>query len=102
METSASGVAKESNELLQKFGSSNGLAIGVEFDGFSAKEVFAQSSGYTYNDLILLPGHIDFPTDKVSLSSRFSRNIKIKTPFVSSPMDTVTEHQMAIGMALQV
>jgi len=85
-----------------KIGSdSNGLAVGVDFDGYSAKEVFAQAKGYTYNDLILLPGHIDFPTDAVNLSSRFSRNISLKVPFVSSPMDTVTEHMMAIHMALQ-
>jgi len=100
--SSATGtLPASSNELLDKLGNANGLAIGVEFDGFSAKEVFAQSSGYTYNDLILLPGHIDFPTDKVSLTSRFSRNIPVKTPLVSSPMDTVTEHGMAIAMALQ-
>eukprot|EP00497_Spongosphaera_streptacantha_P006029 TRINITY_DN972_c0_g1_i1.p1 TRINITY_DN972_c0_g1~~TRINITY_DN972_c0_g1_i1.p1 ORF type:complete len:286 (-),score=37.73 TRINITY_DN972_c0_g1_i1:255-1112(-) len=93
--------AAESGEVDQGRHSTNGLAIGVEYDGYSAKEVFAQACGYTYNDLILLPGHIDFPTDKVSLTSKFSRNISLKTPFVSSPMDTVTEHQMAIGMALQ-
>lgn len=77
------------------------LAIGVEYDGFSAKEVFAHNKGYTYNDLILLPEHIDFPTSAVKLTSRFSRRIVLKTPIVSSPMDTVTEHRMAIGMALQ-
>jgi len=88
--------------LLSSAGSTaDAVVAGVEFDGFSAKEVFAQSKGYTYNDLILLPGHIDFPTDQVSLASRFSRNIPLKVPFVSSPMDTVTEHQMAIHMALQ-
>jgi len=76
-------------------------AAGVEYDGFSAKEVFNQSKGYTYDDLILLPGHIDFPTDAVTLASRFSKNIHVKVPFVSSPMDTVTEHMMAIHMALQ-
>eukprot|EP01084_Bolivina_argentea_P147161 257508_1 len=69
--------------------------------GLSAEEVFSSKHGYTYDDLILFPGHIDFATSEVVLNSKFSRNISLKTPFVSSPMDTVTEHQMAIHMALQ-
>ena len=36
------------------------------------------------------------------LHDRLSRNIRIKCPFVSSPMDTVSEAQLAIAMALQV
>eukprot|EP01083_Nonionella_stella_P014075 39557_1 len=69
--------------------------------GLSAEQVFGQKYGYTYDDLILLPGHIDFSTDDVVLKSRFSRNIHLKIPFVSSPMDTVTEASTAIGMALE-
>jgi len=71
-----------------------------ERDGFSAKELFTQTTGWAYNDFIILPGYIDFIPDDVSLESRLTKNITLKTPMVSSPMDTVTEADMAIGLAL--
>lgn len=70
-------------------------------DGMSARQFFEQGTGYTYDDFILLPGHIDFAADEVSLETQITRRIKLKTPLVSSPMDTVTEADMAINMALQ-
>ena len=69
-------------------------------DGVSAKEFFEDGSGVTYDDFIMLPGHIDFTVDEVSIESQLTRNIRIKCPMVSSPMDTVTESTMAIYMAL--
>ena len=70
-------------------------------DGKDAVQLFGSGQGYTYDDLILLPGHIDFAADAVDLSSHLTRNIRLTLPFVSSPMDTVTESAMAIAMALQ-
>jgi len=69
-------------------------------DGFSAEEIFTTPTGYAYNDFIILPGFIDFAPDDVTLDTNFTRNIKLKSPLVSSPMDTVTEAEMAIALAL--
>ena len=63
-------------------------------------QLFSNRNGYTYNDYIILPGHISFGAEDVDLSTQATRKISLNLPFVSSPMDTVTEAQMAIHMAL--
>ncbi|KAE9403143.1 IMP dehydrogenase, partial [Gymnopus androsaceus JB14] len=71
-------------------------------DGLSVNELMDSrvNGGLTYNDFLLLPGKIDFPASEVITESRITRNVVLKTPFMSSPMDTVTEGDMAITLAL--
>jgi IMP dehydrogenase len=69
-------------------------------DGLSALELFVAGDGLTYNDFIILPGYINFTADEVDLVSPLTKKIMLKAPLVSSPMDTVTESDMAIAMAL--
>jgi IMP dehydrogenase len=55
--------------------------------------------GLTYDDVLLLPNYSDVLPRDVSIASRFTRNIKLKTPIISAAMDTVTESAMAIAIA---
>ena len=71
-------------------------------DGLAVSELIDSSvhGGLTYNDFLILPGKIDFAASDVVTESRMTRNVVLKTPFISSPMDTVTETEMAINMAV--
>lgn len=54
----------------------------------------------TFDDILLVPQYSETLPSQVSLQTKITRNIKTYIPIISSPMDTVTEHKMAISMAL--
>ena len=82
----------------------NGIEISAAelVNGFSAGDIFCSKDclGITFDDLIVLPGAIDFGVHEVDLATKVTRNFKLSYPLCSTPMDTVTEHEMALGMAL--
>lgn len=56
-------------------------------------------AGVTFDDVLLEPRYSDFMPVDVDVSTNLTKNIRLKTPFLSSPMDTVTESDMAIALA---
>ncbi|KAI9223467.1 IMP dehydrogenase/GMP reductase [Blastocladiella britannica] len=77
---------------------------GVTFpaDGLNVSELMDSTTagGLTYNDFLILPGHISFAASGVDCSVKVTKRHRLALPFLSSPMDTVTEAEMAIAMAL--
>ena len=55
--------------------------------------------GLTFDDVLLVPAYSQILPREVSLTTKFSRNIELKIPFVTAAMDTVTESAMAIAIA---
>ena len=55
--------------------------------------------GLTYDDVLLIPAYSEVLPRTVDLSTKFSKNIELKIPFVTAAMDTVTEKKMAIAIA---
>lgn len=56
---------------------------------------------FTFDDLILLPGLAEIEPWQVSLETKFSVNLELKIPFAAAPMDTVSEWQMGVALALK-
>ena len=56
----------------------------------------------TYDDVNIIPKYSELKSrDDVDLSTQFTKNTKLTIPIVSSPMDTVTEYDMAHEMLKQ-
>ena len=55
--------------------------------------------GLTFDDVLLIPAHSEVIPRDVDVTSRFTRDIVLRTPIVSAAMDTVTEAELAIAMA---
>src|SRR5260370_31013805 len=57
------------------------------------------AQGITFDDVLLEPGFSDFVPKDADVRTKLTRSISINIPIVSSPMDTVTESDLAIALA---
>jgi IMP dehydrogenase len=56
-------------------------------------------SGITFDDVLLEPRFSDFVPGQADVSTQLTHRIRLQIPLLSSPMDTVTEAEMAIALA---
>src|SRR6516162_9534529 len=55
--------------------------------------------GITFDDVLLEPAYSDLVPRDTDVRTQLTRNIRLNIPVVSSPMDTVTESDLAIALA---
>src|SRR5437588_7333410 len=55
--------------------------------------------GITFDDVLLEPAYSEVVPREVDVRTQLTRNIHIDIPILSSPMDTVTESELAIALA---
>ncbi|ACK50293.1 inosine-5'-monophosphate dehydrogenase [Methylocella silvestris BL2] len=57
------------------------------------------NEAFTFDDVLLLPGHSEVMPSGVDLKTRLASTITLNLPVISSAMDTVTEARLAIALA---
>ena len=62
--------------------------------------IILPDQGLTFDDLLLIPRQSDVVPTATDVATRLTRRIRLNIPILSSAMDTVTEHRLAIALAM--
>jgi len=65
-----------------------------------AKKMQQIRDGITFDDVLLIPAYSNVLPNEVSLKTRLTKNITLNIPIISAAMDTVTDSEMAIALAI--
>ena len=61
--------------------------------------IILPDQGLTFDDLLLIPRQSDVVPKETDVATRLTKRIRLNIPVLSSAMDTVTEHRLAIALA---
>lgn len=66
---------------------------------FNWEALTSRGKAYSFDDVLLVPKKSEIRSRRhPDLKTQLTQEISLNLPFVSANMDTITEHQMAIGM----
>jgi IMP dehydrogenase len=70
--------------------------------GISGKELFQRGIGITYSDFTILNTRkIEKSKTEITLETKLGKDVVLQTPLIASPMDTVTNAELCIAIALE-
>jgi IMP dehydrogenase len=99
---SRSGAGIESKTGTEGSPGANGRVDGAAAERPDPARVAASklvAEGITFDDVLILPRRSAVMPSDADTSARITRSLRLKIPLVSAPMDTVTEHALAIALA---
>ena len=72
----------------------------MKLTDYYRKKIHYEELIATFDDMLILPGYTEFNIEDVDITTSLGNKYQFNMPIISSAMDTVTESEMAIKMAL--
>lgn len=65
---------------------------------FYKSKIESAKRGYSFDDVLIIPLYSDLKLEDIDTSTRLAKNLTLKVPIISSPMDTVTGRDMVLAL----